>query len=685
MMKRNLLLTKIKFITITIILLSSGIFLPLSLQAEEAEEAALDLLKVFDEATEIATKSKLNADYVPGMVTVLHGKDLQARGVETVWEALALVPGFDVTIRSSSKQFVVRGVGNVIVSGNIKYMLNSVPVNTTRGGHAFPLFEFPVAQIERIEVIRGPGSAVHGEFAYIGVVNVITRKEGNQVYGRAGSFDSYGGGALYSWSDPENDLKLSLNIAGSTSDGADVTTGPDVLGPAPFSNAPGPTNEARDQLSAVLNLDYKDFSLKADILHSGLGNFFGSADALPLPKNDIFDFSTQWALEARQSLTLAPSLKTNLHVGWWQNWFSVDEDHLLFPSGTPGFPNGVLASANAQERSVYGGADFVWKGWKDHTFLLGWSTAWTKLMDASITANFQPSTGLPAPLQTWTGSENWLTAPVDRLRNSITLQDEFRFNPDLTFTLGLRYDHYDDVGEKLTPRVAGVYRLTEKHILKAQYARAFRPPTFIEMFSQNNSVVNGNPNIRPATIDTYEVGYIYKADRTVIRTTLYYSELDDLIVNQGGTFLNSGGATQMGLEMEWEQEITSQFKLNSNITLQDTEDRATNDPIEGSAQLLANVGVNYRPIQDLMFNVQYRYVGHRHRAAGDTREDLGGYDNVDFTANWFQPFGGQGWTLRGGIRNLFDEDIRYAAPANTYPDDYPRPGISFWTQMSYEF
>ena len=71
-MKRNLLLTKIKFITIAIILLSSGILVSPSLQADDTDESALDLLKVFDEATEIATKSKLNADYVPGMVTVLH-------------------------------------------------------------------------------------------------------------------------------------------------------------------------------------------------------------------------------------------------------------------------------------------------------------------------------------------------------------------------------------------------------------------------------------------------------------------------------------------------------------------------------------------------------------------------------------------------------------------------------------
>ncbi|MDH5763033.1 MAG: TonB-dependent receptor, partial [Nitrospinota bacterium] len=644
---------------------------------------------VFEEATEIATKSKLNADYVPGMVTVLHGKDLQARGFKTVWEALALVPGFDATFQSNSKKLTVRGIGDVFASGDIKIMLNSVAMNTNLSGESKSWFEFPIALVDRIEVIRGPGSAVHGGYAYIGVVNVITRKEGNQVYGRTGSFETYSGGASYTWNQPEDEISLSFNVAGLTSAGAGVQSGPDALFGTPlepFSRAPGPSNEAHDNVFSDLHFNYKDFSFSGQVLHGGWGSGFGVGDTLPFPRDDIVERDTTYTFEARQEISLGSALTMELNAGWWENRVKWDYGHQFLPPN-PLAPNGVFGAPALKERRGFGGIDFVSKGWGNHLIRFGWSTVWSRIVDASFTGNFQPSNPgviLPA-IQTFRGSEALVRAKVDRVLNSVTLQDEYHVNQDIGLTLGLRWDHYDDVGDRLTPRIAGVYRLTDHHIIKLQYAQAFRPPTFLEMYTQNNPIVSGNPNIRPATIDTLEAGYIYKGEKILLRSTLFYSELDDLIIRQGGQYLNSGGAIQHGLELELEQEITSRFKLTSNLTLIETEDRVTNEHVEGSANLLANFGVNYLPIEDLMFNVQYRYVGHRHRAAGDTREELGGYNNVDFTANWFKPFGGQGWTLRGGVRNLFDEDIYYAAPANTYPADYPSPGISFWAQLSYEF
>ncbi len=681
-----------KFISVWAILWV--LWLPAGLQAQngngdpESNEAALDLLKVFDEATEIATKSKLNADYVPGMVTVLHGKDLQARGVETVWEALALVPGFDITFQSNSKKLTVRGVGDIFASGNIKVMLNSVVMNTNLSAESKSWFEFPIGLVDRIEVIRGPGSAIHGGYAYIGVVNVITRKEGGQVYGRAGSFETYGGGASYSWSKPEDEMSLSFNIGGVTSAGAGVQSGQDALfgtSLEAFSRAPGPTNEARDNIFSDLHFQYKEFSLSGQVLHAGWGSGFGVGDTLPFPRDDIVERDTMYTLEARQKINLGPSLMMELNLGWWENRVNWDYGHQFLPPN-PTAPNGLFGAPALKERRGFGGVDFVSKDWQNHTILLGWSTVWSRIVDASFTGNFVPSTNaVLSNIQTFRGSEALVQAKVDRVLNSVTLQDQYQVTEDLGLTLGLRYDHYDDVGDRLIPRVAGVYQMGEHHILKLQYAQAFRPPTFLEMYTQNNPIVSGNPDIRPAVIDTFEAGYIYKGEKTIFRSTLFYSELDDLITVQGGQFANSGGANQIGMELEWEQEITSQLKLNSNLTLMATEDRDTNEHVEGSSDLLANVGVNYRPIQDLMFNVQYRYVGPRHRAAADTRANLGGYNNVDFTTNWSKPFGGKGWTLRGGIRNLFDEDIYYAAPADTYPADYPRPGINFWSQLSFEF
>ena len=62
------------------------------------DRAVDDLLRILDEESAIATKTKLNIDFVPGMVTVLHGRDLLAKGIHTVYEALSLVPGFELSM-----------------------------------------------------------------------------------------------------------------------------------------------------------------------------------------------------------------------------------------------------------------------------------------------------------------------------------------------------------------------------------------------------------------------------------------------------------------------------------------------------------------------------------------------------------------------------------------------------------
>ena len=144
-----------------------------------AEQAALNLMELFDNVTEIATKTKLNADYVPGMVTVLRGEDLEARGYQTVWEALELVNGIETSVSGTGlRQILIRGVGRTLGSGNIKFFLDGLPINSTFLAGAHQALEFPVELIDRIEVIRGPGSAIYGEFAFTGVINVITNKSG---------------------------------------------------------------------------------------------------------------------------------------------------------------------------------------------------------------------------------------------------------------------------------------------------------------------------------------------------------------------------------------------------------------------------------------------------------------------------------------------------------------------------
>ncbi len=657
-------------------------------ESREDEAELRRLMAVLEKHTEIATKTRMNADFVPGMVTVLEGDELEARGARTVFEALALIPGVELSIQSSGdRQIIVRGVGKVFGSGKTKILLNGVSMNSAFLGRAHTVLELPVEQVERIEVIRGPGSALYGEYAINGVVNVTTRKAGNRVFADIGSNESYGGGGLISYPSSGKTLKLSLNLYGSESDGEDVKTGPDRLynmGLGGVSNAPGPANEDRDSRFCIFTMEYKDFSLLANFLEVGLGDHFGVADALPGNSDRIAVEQENRSIEARQGLDILPSLWGAFKLGYMEYRYQPDKLS-VFPPGFAVYADGITASPYCKISEYSGGLDLTWKEWSRHTVLLGWSFSRSKIEDSWNKTNRHPVTGAPLPSrQYFDGNESWLVQGKDRLLNSITFQDEFRANRMLSVTAGLRYDHYDDVGSSLSPRLAAVYRLTNEHVIKVQYAHAFRPPTFSEMYAQNNSVVNGNPDIDPETIDTYELGYIYSSEGTVGRATLFYSDIDDLVVVESGNYTNSGGARLAGVELELQQELGAALKLDANISYVDTEDRDTHEDLEGSTDWLANLGLLYQPVSDLLLSVQYRYVGDRNRDPQDSRAELQGDHVADITGSLFNLMF-KGLTFRAGIRNLLDHDVYYFAPIRTYEDDYPRSGRTWWVSFGYQF
>ncbi|MBP6703527.1 MAG: TonB-dependent receptor plug domain-containing protein [Vicinamibacteria bacterium] len=196
---------------------------PSPLVAQAAEEAELEgLLKILSEETAVATKTRMNGDYVPGIVTVLHGDEMASMGARTVWDALSMVPGIEaVRDPAGVPSLVVRGIQFPFNSGNVKVLIDSMPATRDNAGINSIVLDLPIQLVERIEVIRGPGSVVYGDFAYMGLVHIITRKTGHGFHARleeAGGFSGgfFGGGRTASgW-------EYALSAAGSAGGSADV-------------------------------------------------------------------------------------------------------------------------------------------------------------------------------------------------------------------------------------------------------------------------------------------------------------------------------------------------------------------------------------------------------------------------------------------------------------------------------
>ena len=654
--------------------------------ANEAQELE-QLLELLQEQTSIATKTRLNADYVPGMVTVLHGDEIENKGKRTVWEALALLPGIDISVEEAGrKQIIVRGIGRTYASGNVKILLNGISMNTAQTAYANPVLNIPVEQVERIEVIRGPGSAIHGEFALTGVINVITRNQQSRVFINGGDNSSLGTGVMLAYKDETSPLTMSLNLAGWQTDGPNVLTGEDELyienggANSANSNAPGPTNEAAEDKTAVFSLNYDQFSLTAQWLEDGYGDHFGRNEFLPPDEKRIVISNKHQTLEIKQAVDFNHGWSSELYAGWQERKQTKDDLYTgpetdqspdpAFPWNDPYDPSLVFAvDLRYKEHRNNAGVDLKWTDNDMHDVLLGMEYVDIKVDEVVNEYQLSGVTLFP-----------WTSIPLDKRRRiiSTTLQDEIRLDDDLTLTLGMRHDDYNDVGSSTTPRIAAVWRLDQNNILKAQYARAFRPPTFYEL-------VSAVSNIKASTISTAELGYIHTQNASELRLTLFNSRIDDLIVfvDQTG-FTNTDSAIISGLEFELKHQLVKTLSLDANFSYLNSSDNNTGRSIADSTDWLANFGLNYQPISRANLSLQYSYIDDTYRETTDTRDKLDGYTTTDITLSLTELFG-HSISLRAGIKNIFDTDVKYPAPLLTYADDHPRAGRQWWTQLVYDF
>lgn len=464
----------------------------------------LELLAILDAETTIATKTKLNSDFVPGMVTVLNGEELEALGLRTVWEALSLVPGIQAYRNAGSDpMYTIRGLQFPFNSGNIKVMLNSIAMSREDSGINSPVSLLPVEQVKRIEFIRGPGSSLYGSYAFMGLLNIITRDEGAGAYGAIEAGDVFRGGFRYSWSDPERELRFSASVSALDSSGGIRPLGAD-------------TDESR--LFSILSASYRKSVLTAQV---------STREFTTTGRGDRD--SKNWAVNYRQGLTFSESLEAQVSLSYLHN-------------------DNTSAISTYIGDIVEGELDLSWSGIPKHKLLLGLSFAHSEVEEAALRQPF------PLPEVRILGID-WRTI-------SLSLQDQFELKDSFTLTGGLRYDHRDDTDESLfTHRIAAVLQVGDYHIFKAQFAKGFRSPTFFELHSSDTP----NFAVESESVETAEVGYIFRRPGTVARATFFTSTVNDMIFPQirpgrpppGGppplpVFDNSGEARSKGIELGME-------------------------------------------------------------------------------------------------------------------------------------
>lgn len=685
-------------------------FVPAALGAATPEDGPdeQELNQAFgaDVLVSVATGTQQTLKRAPAVATVITAADIRASGARHLDEVLETVPGLHVARSSQgySPLYIVRGV-NLGFNPQVLVLENGIPLTKVFAGNRGQLWgEYPVQHISRIEILRGPGSALHGADAVVGVINIITQApgelNGHELGLETGSFDTHqgwiqGGGTL-------GPMKYSAFLKKSSTRGdrslieQDAQTGLDALTGTHASLAPGPLNNGRESLEASLALSMDHWHWRMGLQRlDDVGAAQGIASALdPFGKNWTALYTTDLTY---QNATVAPNWAVEVQASAMN--FSEQTDAILFPAGANLggiYTDGFIGNPHKWERNSRLMASATYSGWNNHRLLLGMGSKWSDLYRIRETRNgnsdFSPiGTGSFGDVVDVSSTRPFIR-PHSRTVHHVLAQDEWRVLPDWSLTAGLRHDHYSDFGGTTNPRVALVWDAAYNLTAKLMAGSAFRPPSFTEMFAVNNPVVTGNPTLKPEKTRTLEGALSWQAaPNWHIGANVYRFQMDNIIQLVNFVYQNTGELTGHGLELESVWTASSSLKFTGNYSYQHTTDGATQHDAGNAPHHQIYARIDWTLPRYCSIHTQVNWIGEQTRVKADTRPALSGYNTVDITLR--TPERKRGWNGALLIKNLLDANVRepsaydYAPskPFISIPNDYPMPGRALYIQGSYRF
>jgi len=632
----------------------------------------------------IASGSRQPIARAPSVATVVTAEDIAAIGAADLDEVLETVPGLHVSrsVAAYNPIYTIRGISTQY-NPQVLMLVNGIPLTGVFVGNRSQIWGgMPVENIARIEVIRGPGSALYGADAFSGVINIITKTaadiNGTELGVRVGSFRSRDAWVQHGGTWGGFDVAAYLRV-GAT-DGQRQIIGADALSGTPFpSLAPGSVNLGRDAIDARLDLARDKWRLRAGYQQrDNLGNGAGVASALD-PRGSNFGERVSTDL-TWQDTNFAPDLDVTAQASYLH--ITEQSNLTLYPPGFPGFPDGVIGNPDKWERHLRFNLSAAYAGFQSHKLRFGAGTQDDDLYRTKETKNFTlvpvPGGFFPAPLGSVVdvSDSTPFLRPHSRRVNHVYVQDEWAFAKDWYLTAGVRRDQYSDFGSTTNPRLALVWETAYNLTSKLLYGRAFRPPAFAELYNINNPVALGNPNLKPETNESVELAFAWQPASTLqANLSLFHYRMKDIlrfVQNPDASFTaqNAGQQRGQGLEVELAWEASRSLLLSGNYALQRSIDEATGLDAGNAPRHHVYARADWRFMPGWTLNTQVNHVADRRREPSDTRSAIPDYHTVDLTLRkqkWKND-----WDFAFTVRNLFDADAREPSPApGLIPGDLP--------------
>lgn len=591
---------------------------------------------------------------VPASVTVFTRADLQVMAVNSLEDLMNRVPGLQ-SYRSSDTSIgepsSIRGRRVSASNREILVLVNGMKIDGYfSGGINSILPKLPLAHVERVEFIRGPGSAVYGSNAFTGVINIITVADVNEVALRAGDHRHTEAHVQHAWADER--VRSSLMLQGRDDEGEDFVVR-DTL-----SSARTQTDDPWSSLYLQWQL-----AIGADTQLQFIGSQSASSNyyAIGNINNGLNLFEVEFAgLMLTQAVHWHPSITSQLNIGG--KYAGVK------PRGTAAALPDDTIDVKADIRSTE-----LWLGWQNDwqmnersSVQFGGEYRHPQIIRADAYSNYN-LTDVAAgnfPLTDY-GDFGFAYDVMQKSRMDVAglySQWQMDWSQRWSTIAGLRYDRYSQIGDNISPRLGLLFHADPHNTVKLLSGEAFRAPQAGELYTINNPVISGNQNLEPETVVTSELIWLHQRERGLLSLTYFYNEFDNAIgqgtVNGLRTYANS---TQQdisyGVETELQAELAPGFRLLATATwllkTPDTFFRESNDLYSLSGlydrdRFYGSISAYYHSDKETLVD------------NGAHRQTLDSYVVMDLKAGYrWAP----DWRTEVEILNLLDED--YYTPTQT--------------------
>lgn len=641
----------------------------------EAEQPSEEQL-LFMEVPVVVTASRMEQPeaQAPSSVSVVTSEEIKKYGYRTLSDILKSIRGFYVT---NDRNYEYVGVRGFLRPGDyntrILLLIDGHRINDNVYDQAYIGTDFPldVDLIERVEIVRGPGSSLYGSNAFFAVINVITRKGrdfgGAEVSAEAGADEAYKARMSYG---KVFGSGIETALSGSYFGGR----GEKRLYYKEF-DSPATNNGIAEDADSNRSADlFGTFSFKGFTVE---GVYSDSKKHVPTASFDtIFDDNRFFTRERHLDVDLRyeHAFPGDLDVmsGISYNYHKYEGQYPLDYS-MPGGPPLTVLNMDYGTGEWWGGEfQIAKKLFERHKLVAG----------AEYRDNFRQEQGNY-------DIEVYLSDRRHSNVSAVYVEDEVTVFHNLVLNAGVRYDHYSTFGSSTNPRLALIYNPFEKTTFKLIYGTAFRAPNMYELYYNDGGVTQkANPGLMPERLTTYEAICEQSIGGNLrVTADAFYNRIRDLInlsTDPSDNLLvyeNIGRVEAQGVELELEGRWKSGLTGRISYTYQQTEDEQTGQALTNSPKHLAKLNLIAPVVRNKVFiGIEEQYMSRR-KTIRDNSTNSVYLTNVTLFSQRLV----KGLDASASVYNLFD--YKYGDPGSDehIQDIIMQNGRTFRVKLTYRF